>query len=212
MTLNRRRLLTLAGASAAAPLASLIPGQNGRAVAGEVATNDDGLHVQPWFADTFLDLREDLTEAAAAGKRLAIFWEQRGCPYCREMHRVNLGNKEISDYIQKHFVVVQLNLRGAREVTDFDGKKMSESQIARRWLVNFTPTISLYPATLAQIGKNVGRKAESWRLVGYWKPFHFHSTFVYVKENANKTEPNFQRWLSAHAKKLRAQGKKVELW
>ena len=211
MHFDRRQILTLGGALMIAvpfmPLTSARP-----VLASETAVNEDGLHVQPWFANTFLDLRDDLKEAAAAGKRLAIFWEQRGCPYCREMHQVNLARAEIVDYIKKNYVVIQLNLYGAREVTDLDGRTMEERQLARRWRVNFTPTISFLPATLEEAGGKPGGEVESWRLTGYWKPFHFHSTFVYVKENGPATEPNFQRWLSNYADKLRAQGKKVKLW
>ncbi len=205
--LNRRNMLALSAATLAAPLLPSLP-----ALASKTTVNEDGLHVQPWFADTFLDLRDDLKEAAAAGKRLAIFWEQRGCPYCKEMHEVNLAKPEIANYIQKNFVVLQLNLYGAREVTDFSGKQMEERQLARAWRVNFTPTISFLPATLGETKGKAGRDVESWRLTGYWKPFHFHSTFAYVKENGPASEPNFQRWLSKHADKLRAQGKEVKLW
>lgn len=35
---------------------------------------DDGLHKEPWFRDTFKDMREDLTEANAEGKRLLVIW------------------------------------------------------------------------------------------------------------------------------------------
>ena len=46
----------------------------------------------------------------------------------------------------------------------------------------------------------------------FWKPFHFHNSFDYVKEKGYESEPNFQRWLQARADKLRAEGKKVEIW
>ncbi|MGA1235015.1 MAG: thioredoxin, partial [Lutimaribacter sp.] len=47
---------------------------------------DDGLHVAPWLNDTFLDLREDLADANAQGRRFAVIIEQRGCIYCSRMH------------------------------------------------------------------------------------------------------------------------------
>ena len=47
---------------------------------------DDGLHKPDWLQDSFLDLREDLAEASAAGKRVLITIEQRGCIYCAKMH------------------------------------------------------------------------------------------------------------------------------
>ena len=48
---------------------------------------DDGLHKAPWMHDTFKDLREDLGEARAEGKRLMLLIEQRGCIYCSKMRR-----------------------------------------------------------------------------------------------------------------------------
>lgn len=177
-----------------------------------VEANEGGLHVQPWFHESFLDLREDMAEAAAAGKQVAIFWEQKGCPYCREMHRVNLRIPEVVDYIRKNFVVIQLNLWGDREVTDVDGKVTTEKKLARKYRVQFTPTIQFLPKTLASGNAKPGHDIEVWRLMGYWKPFHFKNSFVYVNEEGYKTEPNFQRWLQALAQKMQAEGKDVKLW
>ena len=68
--------------------------------AGAETLNESGLHVQPWFTDSFLILAEDVEDAAANGKRVAVIFEQRGCPYCREMHLVNLAKPEITDFIK----------------------------------------------------------------------------------------------------------------
>jgi len=177
-----------------------------------IEPNEEGLYIQPWFHNSFLDLKEDVAEAAAAGKHLAIFWEQRGCPYCREMHRVNLRQPETVDYIKKNFVVLHLNMWGDKEVTDFDGEVTTEKKLARKYRVQFTPTIQFFPMKLAGGGKKSGRDEEIWRLMGYWKPFHFHHTFVYVKEDGMTKQPNFQRWLQARFEHYQEQGKKVELW
>jgi thioredoxin-related protein len=37
--------------------------------------------VPAWFKETFLDIREDVREAAAEGKRLLLYFGQDGCPY-----------------------------------------------------------------------------------------------------------------------------------
>ena len=82
----------------------------------------------------------------------------------------------------------------------------------RRWGVNFTPTIFYFvPPAVAIVGKD-GGAAAAWKLIGYWKPFHFLSTFVYVHERAYKQPGGFQRWLGERADKLRAEGKDVRLW
>lgn len=173
-----------------------------------VEPNESGLYAQPWFLESFLDLKEDAAEAKAAGKNLAIIWEQKGCPYCREMHTVNFRVPEVTNYIKANFTVVQLNLWGDREVTDFDGEVTTEKKLARKYGVQFTPTIQFFPMAL----KDDTKKAEVWRLLGYWKPFHFLNSFIYVKEKAYEKEPNFQRWLQAKAAKMEAEGKEVKIW
>jgi thioredoxin-related protein len=169
----------------------------------EVKVGEGGLHIQSWFNNTsFLDLAEDYTEAEADGKRLAILFEQRGCPYCREMHEVNLVMPEVVDYIKANFNIVQLNMWGDREVTDFDGQSLSEKDFARKHRVMFTPTI-LYPDAA---GKEV------MRMPGYFKPFHFKHLFMYVKEEGYTSQPNFQRWLQAKGREYEAKGIEVKLW
>lgn len=174
-----------------------------------VATNDDGLHVQPWFMETFLDLREDLGEMAAEGKRLAVLFEQRGCPYCRELHEVNLQKKQIVEYLTSNFGILQLNLWGSRKVTDFDGEELEERDLARKWAVNFTPTIVFLGTTVAD-GKS-GKEAEVARMPGYFKPFHFISMFEFVKQEAY-AEKGFQRYLQDKFQELEAKGIKPNVW
>jgi len=114
---------------------------------------DDGLHKQPWMRDTFKDLREDLGEANAEGKRLVLFFEQRGCIYCSKMHEEVFSDPEVSAYIAENYFVVQLNLHGDIEVTDFDGQVLSEKDMARKWRVMFTPSVVFLPEEVPE-GQN----------------------------------------------------------
>lgn len=195
-------------------LAATVPGtaRGAEKLLPMVEANEAGVYVQPWFLNTFLDLREDIAEAAAEKKQLVIIWEQKGCPYCREMHRVNLRIPEIVNYIRANFNVLQLNLWGDREVTDLDGEVTTEKKLARKYRVQFTPTLQFFPKTLPKDLKKPGHEVEVWRLLGYWKPFHFLNTFRYVRTEGYKQQPNFQRWLQDLAKKMQAEGKKVKLW
>jgi len=106
---------------------------------------DDGLHKTPWMRETFKDLREDLDEANAEDKRLMLMFEQRGCVYCTKMHEEVFPTPVIADYINENYFVVQLNLHGDIEVTDFDGETLSEKQMARKWGILFTPTMMFLP-------------------------------------------------------------------
>ena len=111
---------------------------------------DDGLHKTPWMRDTFKDLREDLEEANAEDKRLMLMFEQRGCVYCTKMHEEVYPASEITEYIEENYFVVQLNLHGDIEVTDFDGETLSEKQMARKWGMLFTPTLMFLPQEVAE--------------------------------------------------------------
>ena len=113
--------------------------------ANALEVGDDGLHKTPWMQDTFKDLREDLEEANAEGKRLVLFFEQIGCIYCTKMHKEVFSKEKVSNYINDNFFVVQLNLHGDIEVTDFDGDVLPEKDIARKWGILLTPSILFLP-------------------------------------------------------------------
>ena len=191
--LDRRQFTLLLAASTASATAF-------SAIAAEIG--DDGLHVQPWFMQTFLDLAEDKAEAEAAGKHFAIVFEQRGCPYCKAMHEVNFARPEIADYVSSNFGMLQLNLWGSRAVTDFDGEELEERDLARKWNVHFTPTIVFF---------GPGGDAEVIRMPGYFKPFHFISMFEYVASDHYAGE-GFQRFLQARFDRLEEEGRKPDLW
>ncbi len=208
----------LRGAALTGALAALGPGlwRVGAAKAADPKPNqpvagDDGMLTQPWFTESFLDLKDDLAEARAKGKRLAVIWEQRGCPYCREMHMVNFADPAIADYIRGHFMVLQTNIFGSRPVTDFDGTSLEEKAMAKRYGVVFTPTIQFFPDDPAAVAGKQGSTVEVARMPGYFKPFHFLSMFEYVFEKAYEKE-HFQQFVKAKAEKLRAEGKDVQLW
>ena len=77
-----------------------------RARAEQPILTDDGLYKQSWFLESFLDLADDLEGARKEGKRFAIMWELRGCPYCKETHLVNFAQPRISDYVRANFEVL----------------------------------------------------------------------------------------------------------
>lgn len=170
---------------------------------------DNGLYTQPWFADTFLEMGPDLEEAAAAGRGLMVIFEQRGCPYCRELHRVNFQRPEIVEHLKENWTVVQLDIWGSREVTDFDGETLEERELAGKWGVAFTPTTVLMPPRNAGAGSLA--EAEAFRMPGYFKPFHFLAGLEYA-DSAQTSELNFQRFLQERFKEYEAQGIAPDVW
>ena len=210
MNLNRRSFLLKSAA-----FASLFAAYGqffSKAVAGDSpATGGNGLYVQPWFEDSFLDLRDDLAEAQSAGRQLVLIFEQAGCPYCKELHKVNLADPAIASFMKQHFHVVQIDMKGSREVTDFTGKVMSERAFARALQIHFTPTLSFLPREPEKVLGKPGREAEAFRLTGYWKPFHFETVLHFVHSGSYKDE-NLQAYLSERLKTLKEKGEAVKVW
>lgn len=209
MTIDRRRFMQFTAAAGA--FGTLSPQAFAAGDGPEPAVADNGLFVQDWFLESFLELGSDLETAAGEGKHFAVLFEQRGCPYCRELHRVNFTRPEIRDYLDKNFHVLQLDMWGSREVTDFDGKQLEERDLAQRWKVIFTPTMVFFPADAAAVKGKAGGEAEIVRMPGYFKPFHFYSMLEFVHDG-HYAKQHFQRFLQDKFKELRAQGKTPEVW
>ncbi|APX14437.1 thioredoxin family protein [Phaeobacter inhibens] len=163
-----------------------------------VELGDDGLHKTPWMRETFKDLREDLEEANAEGKRLVLFFEQRGCIYCTKMHEEVFPKPEISSYIADNFFVVQLNLYGDVEVTDFDGETLSEKDMARKWGVLFTPTMMFLPQEVSEVP---APQAAVSIMPGAFGVGTTLDMFTWVKEERYKLDngEDFQRY---HARRI----------
>lgn len=151
-------------------------------------TRSDGIHTQDWMkSDSFLDLKEDLTEALDAGRDLVIIFEQPGCGACKRLHEVNFVEPDLVKTITDNFDVLQINMYGNVTVTDFDGEELSEGDFAIKHRVNFTPTTMF----IGEDGKEI------FRLPGYFKPYYYKSGFEFVMDGAPQEGQVFPRWLKA---------------
>jgi thioredoxin-related protein len=150
----------------------------------EAVMTDDGFYREPWFLESFLELADDLAAASENKKRLAIMWELRGCPYCRETHLVNFARPEIANYIQQRFELLQLNIIGAREVTDFDGEKLTEKKFAQKYGVRGVPVFQFFPDSVAGLAAKAPREREVARGQGYIEPQPFLDMFRFVADRA----------------------------
>lgn len=158
---------------------------------------DDGLHKAPWMVETFKDLREDLGEANAEGKRLMVIVEQRGCIYCTRMHEEVFPREDIAAMLSDDYYVVQINMFGDVEVTDFDGETLSEKAAVRKWGMNFTPTLVFFPEEVP-----AGITAEDAAVAtipGAFGPATTRNMLTWVLEKGYDGDEPFQTY---HARKL----------
>jgi thioredoxin-related protein len=147
------------------------------------------IDIPPWFQETFLDFREDVRAAAREKKRLMVYFGQDGCPYCRELMRVNFSQKELADRARRHFYPVAINIWGDREVTWLDGRAMSEKAFAAFLKVQFTPTLLFLDEKGAVV----------LRLNGYYPPHKLGPALDYVA-GRHERKTAFADYLARHAR------------
>ena len=177
--------------AAATALLLALPGH-----AADVAPlGDDGLHKPTWLRDTFKDMREDLAEANAEGKRLMIIFEQRGCIYCTKMYEEVFPQPEIDALIRDNYFVVQMNLFGDVEVTDLDGETLPEKDMAMKWGVMFTPTMIFLPEDVPD-GQTVAEAAVA-KMPGAFGKGTTAALLTWVKDHEYENGENFQKYVAA---------------
>jgi thioredoxin-related protein len=139
-----------------------------------------------WFKESFLDLPHDLEEAVAAGKRgILIYFGQSRCPYCKMLLQQNFGQADIETYTRRHFDVVPIDIWGMQELTDFEGRVLTEREYALREGTNFTPSLLFYDAK--------GKLA--LRLRGYYPPYTLRAALEYVADGHYERE-SFNAYLA----------------
>lgn len=170
------------------------------------SVGEDGLHKQDWFSLTFRDIAEDIETAASEGKRLALVFEQRGCIYCAKMHEELLSDPEVTEYLQKHFLIVQYNMFGDEEVTDLDGDVLTEKTAARKWGYVFTPTIVFLPHEVPSDSMSVSKAAVA-TMPGAFGKWTFLNMFKWVYERGYDGDEHFQKYHARIIEQLRAEGR-----
>ncbi len=123
-----------------------------------------------WFKNSFLDIRDDINEAAANGRRVMLYFYQDGCPYCAKLIQDNFTQRSIVEKTRKYFDVVSINMWGDREVTDLAGNRVTEKQFAKAARVMFTPTLLL----LTEKGQ------VALRINGYFEPHKLEAALDYA--------------------------------
>ncbi|MET0065629.1 MAG: thioredoxin fold domain-containing protein [Candidatus Thiodiazotropha sp.] len=155
-----------------------------------------GFHDQPeWFKSSFLDLREDVAEAADEGKRVILYFYQDGCPYCAKLLNENFTIRTIVDRTREHFQVIALNMWGDRTVTDLQGSESTEKAMAEALKVRYTPTLLF----LDEQGQVV------LRVNGYYPPHRFMAALDYVTTRGER-RGSFRDYQKQH-QTLAASGK-----
>lgn len=131
-----------------------------------------------WFKDSFLNLKEDISEAHKHNKRVLLMFTQDNCPYCSALVERNLSQREIETTLKTKFDVIAINIWGDREVTALDGKTYTEKTFAHSLKIQFTPSLLFFD----EAGQVI------LRLNGYVPPARMQAALDWVGGHHEKTQ------------------------
>jgi len=155
-------------------------------------------HESPaWFKESFLEIAEDVEEAAEADKQVLLFFQLNDCPYCDRMLSECFEAEPMSSYIQKHFDTIAINVRGDREIAFNEEVSVTEKQLSDILKVAATPAILF----LNQDNKTVVR------VNGYRAPERFRQILEFVASRSYRSttlDDYLQARLDKNAYQLRA--------
>jgi len=137
----------------------------------------------PWFKDSFLDLPEDLAEAAENNRGLILYFHQEGCPYCKKLLNDNFRRPALVNKLTARYDFIELNMWGDRSVIDIDGSQLTEKTLAVKLKVMFTPTLIFIDSS----GKI------EFRLNGYYSPYKFNTLLDYLASERSMTFSQYFR-------------------
>jgi len=152
------------------------------------------LQPQPFFIAAPHDL-------SLVREPLAIFFEQSDCPACSRMHQELLSDPEIRRLVSRTHAV-QLDMWANTPIITPDGQRTTAREWAQALEINYAPSVVLFDPEAGEV----------IRSEAFFKQFHAASIFDYLLSGAYKTEPSFQRYISARAEQIREQGRDVDIW
>ncbi len=152
--------------------------------------------------EDFFQPERNLKQLSQQSKKyLAVFFEAENCKNCTLLHTKTLQDKTTRKLVNQ-FSSVQLSRHSNTALTTPAGDKTTAKDWADSLNIAYLPAIIFFDP----------KGDEVMRIDAQMRSFHIQSVFDYVLTKSYKTEPNFQRYISARADKIRAAGIDVDIW
>lgn len=150
---------------------------------------------EPWeafFSPSLGDLRAEAAEARKAGKQgVLIMYQFAECPYCARMKREVLSRPDVQGFYRSRFHAIEIDTRGALEVTSFHGLTLREKAYARAAGVRGTPTFVFHGLDGKVLATHVG---------AIFDPQEFLQLGEYVASGAYR-DASFAAWRHSAGRK-----------
>lgn len=128
------------------------------AATGQLAWTQTPLAVLPQARS----LPDELAAALRQGRPLVVMVSLDGCPFCRMARQSHLAPMH-----REGGPVVQVDMRSAQTVRDFDGRMLTHDALVQRWRVSIAPTLLFFGPT----GREVAERMEGAYQPDFYGPY-----------------------------------------
>lgn len=118
--------------------------------------------VIPAVLPTPASLQTELTKASQQKQALIIMVSLEGCSFCRVARSSHLVPMQKSGA-----AIVQLDMRSAQNVLDFQGRVTTHDQLIKQWRISVAPTLLFFGPG----GKEVAERMEGGYLPDFYGPY-----------------------------------------
>ncbi len=148
---------------------------------------------------SFLQPPYDLS-SRQSGKPLLVFFEQKRCPPCDELHNDVLKQAGSAELLNK-FDIVLLDMWSKTPLTTPQGNKTTAEDWGQELKLTYVPSMVFFDT----------KGSEVFRAEGWLRTFHVQSSLEYISSSSYLKEKEFQRYVEARASRLRMKGIEVDL-
>ena len=107
-------------------------------------------------------LQDELGKALSQKQPLIVMVSLEGCPFCRIARRSHLVPMQ-----KAGTPIVQLDMRSAQEVLDFQGRASTHDLLIRQWRISIAPTLLFFGPG----GREVAERMEGGYLPDFYGPY-----------------------------------------
>ncbi len=128
-----------------------------------------------WFVKNNTDINSIIKKTKNSHKRVLLFFDLKGCPYCIKMIKTNLSGGKLTEKTRKNFIVVYIDSEGKRIVKykNFIG---SEKDFKKKMKSFFSPAMIFLNKSGDVIAK----------FEGYRNPKKYKNILGYIISNSYK--------------------------
>lgn len=107
-------------------------------------------------------LPDELAQALRQGRPLVVMVSLDGCPFCRMARQSHL-----SPMHREGGAIVQVDMRSAQPVRDFDGQMVTHDALIQRWRIPIAPTLLFFGPG----GREVAERMEGAYQPDFYGPY-----------------------------------------